>query len=301
MHMRQKLSLTFVIVFAILLVAIAFTFYGVKSRVSQKTKAVLATTLQLVPASSSVGIGATFPIHVTLTTQHQVVIADLGMYYDKTKVDLLTVVPGPFFPGASELAKTLDKQTSNTTTGLLYYSVHVSTDLLPQTGTGTIAVVTFRAKAAGTAVFTWQSPLTVVGAIGSDISVLTDTTNTQVSIAVPSATPTKTNTPTRTPTATPTRTPTRTPTPTVPSGPTRTSTRTQTPNPNFSPTPTQPAQAWPGDINRDGKVNALDYVILFENFTPKPLVDTRADLNADGSVNALDYVVLFENFGRASV
>ena len=48
-------------------------------------------------------------------------------------------------------------------------------------------------------------------------------------------------------------------------------------------------------------MNALDYVILFENFTPKPLVDTRADLNADGSVNALDYVVLFENFGRASV
>lgn len=52
-----------------------------------------------------------------------------------------------------------------------------------------------------------------------------------------------------------------------------------------------------GDINRDEKVDALDYVLLFENYVD--LIDQRADINNDGDVNALDYVLLFENFGRS--
>jgi hypothetical protein len=54
----------------------------------------------------------------------------------------------------------------------------------------------------------------------------------------------------------------------------------------------------PGDINLDGKVNILDYVILFENFGLSTLANPLADLNGDNRVNTLDYVILFENFGH---
>ncbi len=53
-----------------------------------------------------------------------------------------------------------------------------------------------------------------------------------------------------------------------------------------------------GDINEDGYVNLLDYVILFENFKKNPLIDKRADINNDTKVNLLDYIVLFENFEK---
>lgn len=52
------------------------------------------------------------------------------------------------------------------------------------------------------------------------------------------------------------------------------------------------------DINSDGVVNGLDYVLLFENFRISPIGELRADINGDGIVNGLDYVILFENFGR---
>jgi len=52
------------------------------------------------------------------------------------------------------------------------------------------------------------------------------------------------------------------------------------------------------DINSDGVVNGLDYVVLFENFQTSPAAVARADINRDGTVNALDYVILFENFGH---
>ena len=60
----------------------------------------------------------------------------------------------------------------------------------------------------------------------------------------------------------------------------------------------------PGDINDmgtycgDGKVNILDYTILFEHFGEAPSTHPCADINEDGRVNILDYVILFENFGR---
>jgi hypothetical protein len=53
-----------------------------------------------------------------------------------------------------------------------------------------------------------------------------------------------------------------------------------------------------GDINEDGKVDILDYVVLFENFENVQISDPKADLNRDGKVNILDYVILFENFGK---
>ncbi len=56
-----------------------------------------------------------------------------------------------------------------------------------------------------------------------------------------------------------------------------------------------------GDINKDGCVDIVDYVILFANFgklTTDTGADARADINNDGRINILDYTYLFENFGK---
>jgi hypothetical protein len=50
-----------------------------------------------------------------------------------------------------------------------------------------------------------------------------------------------------------------------------------------------------GDINADGRVNALDLALLRQQFGN---VGGSADLNGDGFVNALDLALLRTRFGR---
>ncbi len=90
----------------------------------------------------------------------------------------------------------------------------------------------------------------------------------------------------------PTASPTASPSPSPTAEPTAAPTVTPSPTGSASPKPLV------ADINDDGKVNILDYVILFENFQKSVLTNSRADINDDGKVNILDYVILFENFGR---
>lgn len=79
-----------------------------------------------------------------------------------------------------------------------------------------------------------------------------------------------------------------------------------TPTPPRTPTstiwPSSPTHMiLPADINRDGIVNGLDYVLLFESFNLRigaPGYNPAADIVSDGIINALDYVLLFEQFGR---
>lgn len=49
-----------------------------------------------------------------------------------------------------------------------------------------------------------------------------------------------------------------------------------------------------GDINSDGVVNILDYILLSNKFG---LADSASDLNKDGIVNILDFIILSNNFG----
>jgi hypothetical protein len=127
----------------------------------------------------------------------------------------------------------------------------------------------------------------------------------------PTSTPTRTftRTPTRTFTATPTRTATATPTRTPTRTATRTPTATATPTPTRTPTRTATRTPTPtgggcdstyGDLNRDGRVDALDMVILSNylvgNVTPgtPPFIAplSAADLDGSGGVDAVDLVLL---------
>jgi hypothetical protein len=66
-----------------------------------------------------------------------------------------------------------------------------------------------------------------------------------------------------------------------------------------STTPLGKGLSMASDINEDGTVNLLDYVILFQNFLKTTIINARADVNADGKVNLLDYVKLFEDYGKS--
>lgn len=96
--------------------------------------------------------------------------------------------------------------------------------------------------------------------------------------------------PTESPTALPSLSPSPSPSPSP--------NPTPSPSPSVSPTASASPEIKVGDMNGDGKVNILDYTLLFEYFGKDPSQKSEVDLNRDGQVNILDYTLLFENFGK---
>lgn len=50
----------------------------------------------------------------------------------------------------------------------------------------------------------------------------------------------------------------------------------------------------PGDVNQDGQVDILDFLLILAHFGEKPPIDTRVDTNKDGQVNLEDLVWIIE-------
>jgi hypothetical protein len=55
---------------------------------------------------------------------------------------------------------------------------------------------------------------------------------------------------------------------------------------------------FPGDANRDGRVNLSDFTILKANFGKSPAIWDDADFDADSKVNLTDFTILKANFGK---
>jgi hypothetical protein len=55
-------------------------------------------------------------------------------------------------------------------------------------------------------------------------------------------------------------------------------------------------QACQADINKDGLVDLLDYVIFVKDFLKSSLTNPRSDINQDGIVDLTDYGILVANF-----
>jgi CubicO group peptidase (beta-lactamase class C family) len=60
------------------------------------------------------------------------------------------------------------------------------------------------------------------------------------------------------------------------------------------------APALPGDANRDGTVDLIDFGILRRDFGTTPGRFIGGDFNGDGTVNLTDFGILRTNFGNAS-
>jgi hypothetical protein len=109
------------------------------------TNSQATTTLSLTAAKTTVKNGQSVAVNVGINTNSNDVIgADLDISFDKTKMQVLDVKAGSFFATPDVSNKVLDN-----TTGHAKVTVNIPPSGAAKRGTGTIAIVTFKALAEG--------------------------------------------------------------------------------------------------------------------------------------------------------
>ena len=157
--MKGKTIFT-VLVLLLLLAAIPVTIYLVKQQQEIRKRAAPATTLTLVSDKSQPSANETFNVAVSIETgPNQVIISEMYMTFDATKVEAVDFVPGTFFTSPNTTGKSIDN-----TNGRVSLTVFLPTGTTPKTGTGTVATASFRAKSAGATTLR-LTDATLVGAV----------------------------------------------------------------------------------------------------------------------------------------
>lgn len=209
-----------------------------------------------IPASIVQDDNFNFTVDIN-TNGFSVVGTDLILNFDPSIIRIDSAAVGMF-------NKTVNEVIDNTN-GLYSISLLADTDIEPIVGTGSILTLSAKAIASGSSEISID-PETVVagtGTAGQNLIVVTSPTTLSVAAA----------TPTSSPTATPTGTP------------------------DGSATPSASPVAYANeDINEDGTVSILDYVILFQFYGDVSPTNARADINRDGRVNVKDYALLYQAF-----
>lgn len=215
-----------------------------------------------IPASIVQDDNFNFTVDIN-TNGFSVVGTDLILNFDPSIIRIDSAAVGMF-------NKTVNEVIDNTN-GLYSISLLADTDIEPIVGTGSILTLSAKAIASGSSEISID-PETVVagtGTAGQNLIVVTSPTTLSVAAATPTPSPTPTATPTPTPTATP----------------------------EGSATPSATPVAYANeDINQDGTVSILDYVILFQFYGDVSPTNARADINRDGRVNVKDYALLYQAF-----
>lgn len=167
------------IIISLLLVGILpLAIHLVGQRQEIRKKAAPATTLTVIPAANAKKVGDTFSIEITIDTgENQIVAVELHLSYDPTKLEAQTITNGPLFPNILTSGTIGAGETSIT--------VGAKDAKQPITGTSTVAVIKFKAKAktdSPTAIK--LSPNTFVGGLGEGATnVLVGTTPSTVTIS----------------------------------------------------------------------------------------------------------------------
>ena len=198
------------------LVAIPVTVFLAKQQQDARAKAAPATTLSFSPATITKKANETFPLEVRIdTAENQVVAAELHITYDPEKLEAQTITNGALFPNVLTSGK-VERGSASITVG-------AASATTPVKGTGSVAVVTFKALSQTTSPISVRfAATTFVGALGeSAANVLISSTPATVTItgeggavATPTPTGAAQTTITPTPTKAPTLNGTLTPTPT---------------------------------------------------------------------------------------
>lgn len=272
-----------IVTLVILVGGVAAGIFLVRQSTEFREKAAPATTLSFETADTTVNVGDSFVVMSTINSgENSVVIAQMAIDYDPAILQVDSVSKGNFF-GASA-----NETTPKILPGekLIDYSVFLPLSSTPIQGTGTVAIISFKALTEGVTTLSYipQKNYTYQGSSykaqtivsSSDESVNLISTTNPITIAVvgnqtaPTATPTGTqvqDTPTPSPTGTtiPTGTPTPTPTPTDDSGIGGTDLPTSTPTPTptsvaatATPTPAQLEQNLTSPTNTPTTVQLMD-------------------------------------------
>lgn len=169
--------LVYIIVGLIILVAIPLTvFLGSRSQELRK-KAAPATNIALTPASITKAVNEEFTLEARIdTADNQVVATQINLVYDPTKLEATSITNGTLFPNILSSGVV-----GNGTASIAVGAANTTT---PVHGTGTAAVIKFKALAATISPITIRfAPDTYVGALGEgSTNVLIGTTPTTVTI-----------------------------------------------------------------------------------------------------------------------
>lgn len=187
----KKIGLLLVVV--VLLVAIPATVFLVGRSQELRKRAAPATSLAFSPATISKKVNDTFSIEATIDTgTNQVVAAELHITFDPVKLEAQTITSGALFPNILA-SGVVDRGTASITVG-------AASATKPVTGTGTIAVIKFKAlDKTDTPVQIRFAPNTFVGSLGEgSTNVLVGSTPANITITN-GATGAGTLTPTPTP------------------------------------------------------------------------------------------------------
>ena len=208
--MKKKVLAIIILLF--MLASIPVGVFLVKKRQEIQLRAAPATVLSLIPAAEDYDKDEIFIVDVLIETGANIIIgADIFLSFDPQILEAQSVSIGTFLPSAQEATSQI-----NNNLGTILYGLFTSTENA-QTGTGTLAQVTFKGKALGTSAVAFSSQTSVAGI--NDAEALSSDSPGSYLIAEAQATATPTTSPAETPTGSPTGSPTEapaeTPTPTL--------------------------------------------------------------------------------------
>lgn len=110
-------------------------------------------------------VGNTFTVDVLINSgQDTILNTDLSIQFDPTKLQAISIIPGPFLPGATEITSV--KKIDNTK-GVIVESFYTTKNNAAK-GTGIFATITFKALTLGTTIVSFDTQRTVVPALGID-------------------------------------------------------------------------------------------------------------------------------------
>ena len=197
-------KIVFFIILIVILFAVPISVYLVGQQQELRSRAAPATTLAFNPGSVSKNVGDTFSLDIQIDTGgNNVAVAELHLTYDSSALEALSITNGPAAP--------LIAASGVVGSGTASISVRAESSTKPITGTGTLAIVRFRALGPTTTPvkISFDPATTFVSGLGeSQPNVLVSTTPATITIqgAIPSPTPTASNAASPTVTITPTPT-----------------------------------------------------------------------------------------------
>ena len=208
------------------------------------TTAAQSTEVLVVPASTTLEVGATVVVEVQVRDVQDLYAVDLGLTFDAALLEVqdtdgnpangVQVAAGTFLRSAYGFTAA---NGANNTTGEIRYIYSLLAPAAPVSGSGVLIRITFLARNPGSS----PLPLEVLLANDSAGYIAAVTSAGLIVVSGDTATPTDTALATRTPTWTATRTPTRTATPLATFTPSRTRTATPTTMATATRTGTRPA------------------------------------------------------------
>ncbi len=197
--MKKNVIIAVIGVF-VLLGAVGAGLYLVKQNQEIRKKAAPSTSIILVPSATSVKINDTFTVDVNIDTGvNEVAGAELYVSYDASRIKATAMTAGTFLSEPNVLGPSIDN-----TQGSIFYSLNLAPGVLPKSGSGTLATITFQALQNGSSqiALTNETVVVAVGENGQNVLnnkipttiTITSATN-QLTSATASPTPTPTSNP----------------------------------------------------------------------------------------------------------